>query len=65
MQQGVKESDVYLVDVGGGKAEDYAAAFQGADAVVIATSAVPELVPLSILKVGAVRERMVMPAGCP
>jgi len=48
---GVKDSDVFFVDVAAGRAEDYAKAFEGADALVIATSGVPKLLPFSLIKV--------------
>ncbi|GAX79198.1 hypothetical protein CEUSTIGMA_g6638.t1 [Chlamydomonas eustigma] len=48
---GVKPEDVFFVDVAAGKSGDYAKAFEGADALVIATSGVPQIVYLSLIKV--------------
>ena len=47
---GVLEKDIYFADVAAGRATDYAEAFRGADAVIIATSGVPKIVPWSLVK---------------
>lgn len=51
IEMGVKESEVFEVDVAAGRAGDYAAAFASVDAVILATSGVPQLKPLSLIKV--------------
>lgn len=48
---GVKEGQVYFADVSAGSPDSYAKAFAGADALVLATSGVPKLKPLSLIKV--------------
>mmetsp|Transcript_8785 Transcript_8785/g.18774 ORF Transcript_8785/g.18774 Transcript_8785/m.18774 type:complete len:311 (+) Transcript_8785:76-1008(+) len=48
---GVKPEDVFFADVSAGRASDYAKAFEGADAVVIATSGVPQINYFSLIKV--------------
>ncbi len=48
---GVPESGIFFVDVSAGDAAAYSQAFNGADAVVVATSAVPKIQPLSLIKV--------------
>ncbi|KXZ44869.1 hypothetical protein GPECTOR_61g822 [Gonium pectorale] len=50
-QMGVPESAIYEVDISTGGAEAFGKAFAGADALVIATSAVPVLKPLSLIRV--------------
>lgn len=48
---GVPPGSVFQVDVSKGTQEDYKAAFTNADALILATSAVPVMKPLSLIKV--------------
>lgn len=48
---GVADKDVFYADVSAANAADYAKAFEGADAVILATSGVPKLKPLSMIPV--------------
>lgn len=57
---GVQEKDIYFADVAAGRASDYTAAFQGADAVIIATSGVPKIVPWSLIGVSYVYIKFVI-----
>jgi hypothetical protein len=48
---GISDSAVFIADISGPSAASLAAALDGADALVIATSGIPQIRPLSILKV--------------
>ena len=55
MGLGVAAADVFYADVSAGRPADYAKAFAGAHAVIIATSGVPKIVYWSLVKVGRCR----------
>ncbi|KAG1657167.1 hypothetical protein FOA52_012282 [Chlamydomonas sp. UWO 241] len=48
---GVKDTNVFFADVAAGRPSDYAKAFEGADAIVVATSGVPQIVYFSLIAV--------------
>lgn len=50
-QMGLPESSVFEVDVASGNTDTMAKAFEGCDALVIATSGVPKIKYLSLIKV--------------